>query len=202
LRRSANEEAIGHLQRARDAIGHIAEEAERSRIEVELLIALGAAFIATRGFGAPEVLEAYSRAEALCERLCERTDIFPALWGQWLFRWGRSELDAAWRICVRLLALAEKSGDAGLKLQAHHAAWATSFGRGELTEALAHAQAGLALYDAKIHQAMASSYGNHDAGTCARNFVALSLALGGEEERARSTAENALAVASGLNDPF
>jgi predicted ATPase len=75
LRRSANKEAVGHLQRALDAIGDIAGEAERSRVEVELLIALGAAFFATRGFGAPEALEAYSRAEALCERLVERMDI-------------------------------------------------------------------------------------------------------------------------------
>jgi hypothetical protein len=34
--------------------------------------------------------------------------------------------------------LARKCGDAGLKLQAHHASWATSFGRGKL--------AGVALY--------------------------------------------------------
>ena len=53
--------------------------------------ALGAAFMATRGFGAPEVLEAYSRAEALCDRLGERADLFPAIWGQWMFRTGRSE---------------------------------------------------------------------------------------------------------------
>jgi predicted ATPase/DNA-binding winged helix-turn-helix (wHTH) protein len=202
LRRSANEEAIGHLRRALDAIRHIADELERMRVEVELRITLGAAFMATRGFGASEVLEAYSRAEVLCERLGERADIFPALWGQWLFRWGRSEVDAAWGLCERLLALAEKSGDAGLKLQAHHAAWATSFGRGELAEVRAHVEAGLALYDASIHQAMASSYGNHDASACGRYFAALSLALAGEEEGARSMVDSALAVARSLNDPF
>ena len=202
LRRSANKEAIGHLRQALDAIGHIADEVQRTRLEAELRIALGAAFMATRGFGAPEVLEAYSRAEALCERLGPRADIFPALWGQWLFRWGRSEVDAAWRLCGRLLVLAEKSSDAGLKLQAHHAAWATSFGRGELAEVCTHAEAGLALYDAEIHRSMASSYGNHDASTCARYFIALSLALAGEEERARSMAESSLAVARSLNDPF
>ena len=202
LRRSANEEAIGHLRRALDAIGHIADGAERIRIEVELRIGLGAAFMATRGFGAPEVLEAYSRAEALCDRVGERADIFPALWGQWLFRWGRGELDAAWRFCEKLLALAEKFGDPGLKLQAHHAAWATSFGRGQLLEVRVHAQAGLALYDAQAHQAMASSYGNHDASTCAQNFMALSLALAGREDWARATADRALAIARNLNDPF
>src|SRR5262249_57010076 len=115
--------------------------------------------MATGGFGASEVLEAYSRAEELCERFGERADIFPTLWGQWLVRFSRAEWDAVQRFCGRLLVLAEKSGDTGLKLQAHHAAWATSFGRGELAEVHAHAEAGLALYDAKVHRAMASSYG-------------------------------------------
>jgi predicted ATPase/predicted heme/steroid binding protein len=202
LRRSANEEAIGHLRRALDAIGHIENEVERTRVEVELRVGLGAAFMANQGFGAPEVLEAYSRAEELCERLGERADIFPALWGQWLFRWGRSEMDAAWRLCGTLLALAKKYDDTGLKLQAHHAAWATSFGRGELAQVRAHAEAGLALYDANIHQAMASSFGNHDACTCARYFSALSLALAGEEERARTMADTSLAAARRLDDPF
>ncbi len=202
LRRSANEEAIRHLQRARETIWNIADDIERTKVEVELLIGLGAAFIAMRGFGAPEVLEAYSRAEALCECLGENAEIFPALWGQWMYRWGRSEVDLAWRLCERLLALAEKSGDAGLKLQAHHASWATSFGRGKFADVHRHAEAGLAVYEAKIHQAMASRYGNHDAGTCARYFSALSLAFAGEEERARAIADNALAIARGLNDPF
>jgi DNA-binding winged helix-turn-helix (wHTH) protein/predicted ATPase len=202
LRRSANEEAIGHLRRALALIGHVVDEAERTKVEVELLVNLGAAFIATRGFGASEVLEAYSRAETLCKRLGNRADIFPALWGQWLFRWGRSEVDAAWRLCERLLVLAEQSGDAGLKLQAHHASWATSFGLGRLADVCAHAEAGLALYDATVHQAMASSYGNHDAGACARYFKALSLALAGEDTRARSMADDAIAMAQGLDDPF
>jgi len=202
LRRSANAEAISHLRRALDAVVTIADEAERTKIEVELLVTLGAAFMATRGFGAAEVLEAYARAESLCDRLGERADIFPALWGQWLFRWGRSEIDAAWRLCERLLALAEQSGDAGLKLQAHHASWATSFGLGRLDDVRAHAEAGLALYDAGMHQAMASSYGNHDAACCARYFTAMSLALAGENERADRMADDAVAAARRLNDPF
>ncbi len=202
MRRSANGQAIRHLQQALDAIGHIADEIERTKVEAQLHVGLAAAFTATRGFGAPEALEANSRAEALCERLPEGSDIFPALWGVWLVRWGRSEIDEAWRLCGRLLALAEKSADAGIKLQAHHAAWATSLGRGELADVLAHAEAGLAIYDATLHQAMASSYGNHDANTCARNFSALSLALAGEQERARAMADASLSFAKSLNDPF
>jgi DNA-binding winged helix-turn-helix (wHTH) protein/predicted ATPase len=202
LRRSANKEAIDHLQRALDTIGHIANDVERTRVEIELRVGIGAAYMAMRGFGAPEVLEAYSRAEALCERLGERADLFPAIWGQWMFRTGRSEMDASRRLCARLLALAEKFDDSGLKIQAHHAMWATSFVCGELATARAHARSGLGLFDAGIHQSMASSYGNHDAACCARNFSAMSLALSGDDEGARVMIDQSLAAARSLDDPF
>jgi len=202
LRRSANEQAVIHLERGLEAIGHIADAGERTRTEVELLIALGAAFMAMRGFGAPEALDAYRRAEALCDGLGPRADIFPALWGQWLVHWGRSEIDAGWRLCQRLLALADASGEPGLRLQAHHAAWATCFGQGRLADVRQHVDAGLAIYDARTHRAMASSYGNHDASTCGRNFLALAQALAGEEQGALATVEAALGVARSLDDPF
>jgi predicted ATPase len=202
LRRSANQEAIAHLRRALDAIGHIADEGERTKVEVELRVGVGVACMAMHGFGAPEALEAYARAETLCDRLGERTDLFPALWGQWMFRAGRGEIDAARRLCVRLLALAEKFGDAGLKIQAHHAMWSTSFVCGEPAKACAHARSGLTLFDPKIHQSMASSYGNHDAACCARYFSAMSLALAGDGEGARAMIEQALAAARNLDDPF
>ena len=202
MRRSANDEAIGHLRRALDAVGKVADESERAKIEVNLQVALGAVYMGMHGFGAPEVLEAYTRAEALCDRLGERADLFPALWGQWMFRWGRCDVAAAQELCARLLALAEKSGSVDLKLQAYHAMWATAFGRGELAESRAHAERGVALYDTKQHQAMASSYGNHDTRCCARNFSALCMALMGEEDGARTVIDTSLAEARNLSDPF
>jgi predicted ATPase len=202
LRRSANEEAIGHLRRALDAVGAIADQDERAAVEIGLLIALGAAHMAMRGFGAPEVLEAYSRAEALCDRFEERVDLFPAIWGQWMFRTGRGETDAARRLGARLLGMAEKAGDTGLKIQAHHAMWSTCFVSGEFAQSCAHARSAIALFDPGTHQPMASSYGNHDAACCARNFSALSLALAGDSEGARAMMQQALAAARALGDPF
>jgi DNA-binding winged helix-turn-helix (wHTH) protein/predicted ATPase len=202
LRRSANEEAIGHLRRALDHIEHIKNESERIKVEVDLRVAMGATFMGMRGFGAPEVLEAYTRAEALCDRLGERADLFPALWGQWMFRLGRSELVASRQLCTRLLGLAEKSGSVNLKLQAHHAMWATAFADGDLVQTRMHAETGIAIYEAKVHQAMASSYGNHDAGCCARNFLALSMALAGEHVSARTAIDTVLDMARNLGDPF
>jgi len=202
LRRSANAEASRHLLRALDAIGSITDEVERALMEVKLRVALGAVFLTTRGFGAPEVLDAYSRAEQLCDRLGERADLFPAIWGQWLFRTGRGETGAGRRLGTRLLTLAEKFDDAGLKIQAHHAMWSTCFVCGELAQARTHAEAALALFDIKLHRSLASSYGNHDAGCCARNFGALALAFAGEAAAARAMMEQSLAAAQSLDDPF
>jgi DNA-binding winged helix-turn-helix (wHTH) protein/predicted ATPase len=202
MRRGANEEAIEHLRRALKAIEYIPDEAERTRIEVDLRVATGAAFIASKGYVAPEVLEAYTRAELLCDRLGERAEIIPAIWGQWLFWHGRGELGHARRLCARLLSLAESSGDASLMLQAHHANWPTLFLCGELIQAHRHASAGLRLYDPKIHRATASSYGNHDACACAYGTSAMVLGLQGKNEDARATIEAGLRVAMSLDDPF
>jgi predicted ATPase len=202
LRRAANQEAIGHLQRALDAVGDVADDVDRTRSEVELRVGIGAAYMAMRGFGAPEVLESYSRAEALCEKLGERVDLFPAIWGQWMFRTGRGETRISQGLCARLLGLADKFDEAGPKIQAHHAMWSTSFVCGELAKSRAHAQSGLTLFDPNIHHAMASRYGNHDAACCARNFSAMALALAGDEKGARAMIDQSLAAARKLDDPF
>ena len=202
LRRSANREAILHLQRALNAIEHLADEDERTKVEIELRVAMGAAFIAMRGFGAPEVLESYKRAGTLCDALGERTEVFPALWGQWMFHTGRGETQTSHHLCGRLLTLAEKFDDNALRIQAHHASWSTSFVRGELDSARAHSDSALQLFDPAVHRAMASSYGNHDAACCARNFSAMALALGGDAEGARGMMDHSLAAATSLDDPF
>jgi len=184
LRRSANQEAIVHLQRALGAIEHVGDKEERTKFAVELYVATGAAHIAMRGFGAPEVLDAYTKAETLCDQLGERPDLFAALWGQWMFRAGRGETQLTRRLCTRLLTLANRYADPILKIQAHHAMWSTSFVCGEFAQARRHAEGALSLFEPAIHQAMASRYGNHDAACCARNFSAMSLALAGDRDGA------------------
>ena len=202
LRRGANEEALGHLQRALRSVDRIADPQERDRVEVTLQVARGAALMAMRGFGAPEVADAYDRAEFLCKKLDEHTDLFPSLWGQWLFRWGRSQLDDAEKLGERLLVLGATSGKADLQLQAHHAMWATMFGRGNLIRLRAHAEAGFRLYDPARHRSMASRYGNHDAFCCGHNFLAMSLALSEDPAASRRSTGAALQTAHEYDDPF
>ena len=48
--------------------------------------------MATKGYAAPEVEHAYTRARELCQQVGETPQLFPVLWGLWLFYLVRGEL--------------------------------------------------------------------------------------------------------------
>ena len=147
-RRGAYKEARMHFERALALLERQPPGREHTEREVVLRIGLGGVAMATLGWAAPDVENAYLRARALCRELGETPRLFPALWGLWLFYWGRGPLNTAHQIgsgiCWRWPA---KSGDDALVLQAHHASWATAFSRGDFEAALDHASAALGLYE-------------------------------------------------------
>jgi hypothetical protein len=59
--------------------------------------------------------------------------------------------DAAEKISVDLLRIARELNNPEVLLQAHHTAWPVRWGRGALTDAVEHIDAGLALYDEERH---------------------------------------------------
>ncbi len=158
--------------------------------------------MAVRGWGTQEAETAYSRARKLCTELGESPVLFPALWGLWLFYWGRGPLGTAHELAQELLALAHAHGDDALLLQAHHAAWATAFSTGDLRAACFHAGEGIRLYEAHRHAPIAATYGNHDAGVCARLFLARASVLLGRIGDALRAADDAIAQAQALQHPF
>jgi predicted ATPase len=201
-RRHALTEARLHFERALALVEADTPGADRTEREVVLRIGLGGVIMATRGWGASEAEEAFSRAREQCRTLGETPRLFPALWGLWLFYWGRGPLDAAHALARDLLALARTQDDAALLLQAHHASWATEFSLGNLDAAHASAREGIRLYDTARHAEMAATFGNHDAGACARMFGARALALLGREDEAVRMADEAIALARDLGHPF
>jgi predicted ATPase len=175
---------------------------DRTEREIRLLIGLGASAMAARGWGTPEAERAYSRARVLCQEHGESPELFPALWGLWLFYWGRGPLGVAHELAQDLLRLAGSRGEDGPLLQAHHAAWATAFSRGDLHAARFHASEGIRLYDPHRHASIAATYGNHDAGVCARLFLARASALLGRTEDAIRMSDDAVGLARALEHPF
>jgi DNA-binding winged helix-turn-helix (wHTH) protein/predicted ATPase len=201
-RRSAFSEARTHFERALMLLHALPPGPKRAEREVALLIGLGGAIMATRGFGAPDAEAAYSRARAICQQIGDPPRLFPAIWGLWLFYWGRGAVGTADELARELLELAHASGDLSFFLQAHHACWATSFSRGDFAGACASAAAGIRIYDASLHAATAATYGSHDAGVCARMFSARALTFAGRLDEAIRMSDEAIALARSLEHPF
>ncbi|HEU4370622.1 MAG TPA: AAA family ATPase [Methylomirabilota bacterium] len=200
--RSAAREAVAHLTRALDLLRGQPDTPERAEQEVALQIAFGGPLMALKGRGAPEVEQAYTRAQELCQRIGDTPQLFPVVWGLFLFRRSRGEIDRAHEFATRLLALARPTNDPGLLIEAHHALWATCFARGELEAAGDHVTQGLALYDADRHASLAAVYGNHDPAVCALGHGAWALELSDEPEQASRRSAEAVALARTLAHPF
>jgi predicted ATPase/DNA-binding winged helix-turn-helix (wHTH) protein len=202
VQRAAPREATMHLGRALELLATLPATQARAEGELSLQVALGTQLMTIKGWAAPEVERAYGRARTLCQEVGDTPQLFPALWGLWLFSWGRGDVSQAKAIADDLLARAERTDDTGLRLQGHHALWLTQLCQGELAAAYDHAARGIALYDAESHAVLASVYGNHDAGTCCRMLGAWMLGLLGFPERAVALSREAIALAERLGHPF
>ena len=201
-RRSAFAEARAHFDRALAVLETQPADVERTEREMTLRIGLGAVVMATEGWGSAEAERTYERARALAQQLGDAPRLFPALWGLWLFYWGRGLLATARDISNDLMELAGRRNEPALVLQAHHAVWATAFSQGNLEETRVHAERGMELYEAASHAVMAATYGSHDAGVCAMQFNARALALAGRTGDAIHMSEAAISLARDLGHAF
>jgi predicted ATPase len=95
IERSAHVEAISHLRIGLALLQTLPETQERTQREVDMLIALGASLIATKGWAAPEVGETYTCARQLCQDLEDPYQLFPVLRGLWSYYLTRAELQTA-----------------------------------------------------------------------------------------------------------
>src|SRR5262249_22220728 len=95
LQRSANAEAIAHVQRGLALLSTLSDTPQRPQCELDLLTTQGPAFIATKGYAAPEVGQAYARARELCQQIGERPEHFHVLLNLWVFYNSRAEYQTA-----------------------------------------------------------------------------------------------------------
>jgi len=124
------------------------------------------------------------------------------LWGLWHTVNGSGDLQTARDLTEQLLAIAQDEGDAALLLEAHHSSWFTRLLLGELSAALVHTEAGIALYDPVRHHRHAALYGGHDPGVCAQVSAARTEWLLGYPERALQRAQEGVRLAQELGHPF
>ena len=109
----ANQEAVVLARRGLELLATLPDTPERARKELTLQLTLGPALKDTKGWTAPEVEETYTRAHELCEQVGETPDLFPALWGLWLFHMSRAEIPTARNLGEQLLSLGQRAARPG-----------------------------------------------------------------------------------------
>src|SRR5262249_54235152 len=195
-RLSANQEVIAHVSKGLTLLERLPDTPERAQTELELQIGLGNALMATKGFGAAEVEQTYSRAWQLCHQLYagETSQIFPILYGRQVYYLVRGEHRRAYQLEQEFLDLAQRQ-QAPAMIVAHRCmGW--SFCLGELVPARAHFEQVAALYNVEHHRRLTYQYAQ-DPGPAGLIAGAFDLWLLGYGEQARRWSDQAGVLARG-----
>ncbi len=195
LGRAAHAEAIDHLSRALRLLEGVAEGRSRTQSELELLVALGPAWIVGRGYAALEVEQTYQRALTLCRQLGRPPELPRVLQGLWNVELVRGDLTGARALAGEILERARRSHDARLSTRAHAAWGETCFHLGQLAGARRHLTRALGLARRNADAARRRQDPRVAAYACWAHWMA------GFPDRARTLAQEALAQASALGHP-
>lgn len=162
IERSDTLEAVAHLRAGIDLIPELSAAQSRTKLEIRLQTALGAALRATQGFAAPAVVRAFERARTLCTDLKDEElllDVFPGLQSYYHVQ-GR--LRTARELGEQLITLSEQRPEETHRLlDARRRMGWSLFWMGELAEAGDYLKGALSLYDPKEHQLHIRLYEDH-----------------------------------------
>jgi DNA-binding winged helix-turn-helix (wHTH) protein/predicted ATPase len=142
-RRRAHREAIDLHTRGLALLQHLPDTPERTRQELTLQLALGWALADTKGYAAPEVETALTRAQALCQQYGETSRLFPILLGLKTFYQVRGELRRARELGEQCLSLAQRGQHPESLAAAHKGLGEVLFHLGEFVAARVHLEEGI-----------------------------------------------------------
>ena len=197
LHASANPEAIAHLTTGIDLLADLPVGPERAGTELQFRLALGPAYMAIRGYAAPEVEACYQRARELCRELGDTPQLVPVLHGLWSYHIVRAQHTSAFALGEQVLQLGAATNDDGLLMQGNLEVGWSHFFLGELEQAREYLERVLVLYDHERHSSHAFIYGDNPA-TSARGALASALWLLGYPDQALRCSEENLAIIHSL----
>jgi class 3 adenylate cyclase/tetratricopeptide (TPR) repeat protein len=199
--RSAVAEAVALLRRGLALVPRLPDNEWRREREFDLQIALGRALEASRGFGAPELVDVHSRARELALALKRPRALVSALWGQLGDTiWGRVDLKRAQRLAAELRELGDTAGDVPTQGIGCWFGGMTCFFLGDFTAACTYYEKALALYDS-AHRVVFSQLMSVDMRVGLRATSSCPLACRGHVDQALSESDAAMNEASRLSHP-
>ena len=197
MARSGMAEAVAQLRKALELLATLPADADRDRSEFELLVALGGAFVATKGFAAPEVGQTYERARELCRQRAEGPQVLPVLAGLYQYHSHATGPEFGRQIAEELLRLAEQQQDAAARVVGHRTCGVSSLFGGHLAAAREHFDRALALYVSVDRNSAIFAPFSETEVVC-RSFKALVLLWQGYPDQALASSGAALGAAREL----
>jgi class 3 adenylate cyclase/predicted ATPase len=198
--RSAYVEAVAHLTKGLEVLKALPETSEHVQQELTLQLALSTALFAVKGYAAPEVERAASRARALCQQLGETSHLFPALYSLVVFYMIRGEVQTARELEEQMLRLAQSVQDRDVLAWAHTVLGWTLYFLGELTAARTHLEQAMALCDPQKQPS--PTVNRVITRVNCLSFAAWTLWHLGYPEQGLKRSHEAMALATGLPHPF
>src|ERR1700724_1963225 len=200
--RSANLEAIAHLQRGIEASGHLPDGARKDRLELDFQLALGPCLIATQGPASNKAMPTFARARELCERLGDPPEHLQVMF--WLATASviRGELPVADEMVAALLQLAEARGDRPALINALRGQGMIRLFMGRLTGAREVIERAFAAFEASSGQdRLAAHAAGQDAGVGVLALMSWALWLLGQADTAMTQIGGAIQRADTISHP-
>jgi len=199
--RSANADAIVHLQRGLELLQSLPDDPAQKQVALEFEVLLGQAMIAARGYAAPETMKVLLRAKKLITDSTETSLKFAILYGIWACYYVGGQADMQQAAAAEFLAEAERCGDTGTLCLAHRAMGTTYVTMGEFAAARRHLEQARALHDPDRPSQEAFHYGQ-DIGATVLCYLSWALWLLGYVEQASEVATDAVRRAEAIPHPF
>jgi len=163
--RSANLEAISHLQRGIEGTGRLPVSEDRDRSELDAELVLGPCLIATQGPGASEAVATFARARELCERLGKPPEYLQVMFWLATVSVVRGELPQALEAVATLLSAAEARDDRPALINATRGRAMILFFLGRIVEARDAIERAVELFNvSRDADRMAARAAGQDAG--------------------------------------
>ena len=200
--RSANIEAIAHLQRGIEAASRLANEPDRDALELDLQFALAPCLIATQGPASSPAMATFTRAHELCERLGDVPEYLQVMF--WLVTASvvRGELPQAQEGIATLMRLAKARDDQSALLNAMRGRAMILLFMGRIADAHREVEGAIEAFNASDERVrLAARAAGQDAGAAALSLMSWALWLRGHADRARVQIEAALERADAVEHP-
>jgi predicted ATPase len=200
--RCAHVEAASHLNKGLKLLETLDESPERDARELELLVPLGTAYIASRGYAAPEVGPVFRRARELCKRVGQTPQVFAMMWGNFAFHIVRGDFAVCAELADQAMEFSERLHDPGMLMEALFLKGLTRLYRGDFAGARDCCARGITEYDQRERTAFWAALVGEDAGVTHRCYWALALWHLGFPDQALKLSGEMLELARSIKQPF